>query len=254
LQCSSRFGMKTIDGITGYSFLHAKFRIWTNRLNLCLNLRPQWGHAWRGSCPHSILMCRRNEWYSWYTLQHLGHTNKLLSCCAVSVMCAVWFWLDKMGAKAPISVPHLYFPSSSTETAKKKDVSTILSSVTWHFQDVKSIKIVFIWVEVITVVTMKNTVFFLTCNSVWFRVRTTVWMNKTPTCAGLLLGVHLYSEDAYVPWNFGLLQTTECHNPEECTLSTLQFRCSFILCMNILLTDLTHSRGTSRLHVKLCSW
>jgi hypothetical protein len=140
--------------LSDYSLLHARFRIWTNRLNLCLNLRPQWGHAWRGSCPHSILMCRRNEWYSWYTLQHLGHTNKLLFCCVVvSVLCALWFWLDKMEAKAPISVPCLYFPSSSTETVKKY-VSTILASVTWHFQDVKSIKIVFISVEVIWLVTL----------------------------------------------------------------------------------------------------
>lgn len=106
---------------SGYSFLHAKFRIWTKRLNLCLNLRPQLVHAWRGSWPHSTLMCRRNEWYSWYILQHLGHTNKLLSCCVVvSVLCALSFWclLDKMEVKTP--APRLYSPSSSTETVKKK--------------------------------------------------------------------------------------------------------------------------------------
>lgn len=118
----------------GYSFLHIKFRIWTKRLNLCLNLRPQLGHAWRGSWPHSTLMCRHNESYSWYILQHLGHTNKLLSCCVVSVPCALWFWclLDKMEAKTPTSVPRLYSPSNSTETATKITVSTLLARVTYN--------------------------------------------------------------------------------------------------------------------------
>jgi hypothetical protein len=114
---------------TVYSFLHAKFRIWTNRLNLCLNLRPQYGHAWRGSLPHSTLMWRRNEWYSWYTLQHLGHTNKLLSCCAlVSIPSTLWFLylLGEIGDKTATSLLDVYSLSNSAETVKN-NVSTIMS-------------------------------------------------------------------------------------------------------------------------------
>jgi hypothetical protein len=73
-------------------------------------------------------------------LQHLGHINKLLSCCVVSLLCALSFWclLDKTEGKTPTSVPPLYSPSNSTETVKKINVNTIMDSVTYEISGVSN--------------------------------------------------------------------------------------------------------------------
>lgn len=119
---------------SGHSFLHAQFRKWAKRLNLCLNLRPQLGHAWRGSWPHSTRMWRRNEWYSWYTLPHLGHANKLFFRGTASMANTCWFWcfLVEWGNKTVKSLPDVL--SVSAETGKDT-VSTMLTIwITSNFQ------------------------------------------------------------------------------------------------------------------------
>lgn len=101
-----------------YSFLHAQFRIWAKRLNLCLNLRPQLGHACRGSWPHSTRIWRRNEWYSRYTLLHLGHVKKPSSCVTASTVSSGWFWcfLVEQGNRTVMLLPDVY--STSAERVK----------------------------------------------------------------------------------------------------------------------------------------
>jgi len=103
---------------SAYSFLHAQFRIWAKRLNLCLNLRPQLGHACRGSWPHSTRIWRRNEWYSRYTLLHLGHAKKPSSCVTASTVSSGWFWcfLVEQGNRTVMLLPAVY--STSAERVK----------------------------------------------------------------------------------------------------------------------------------------
>lgn len=97
-----------------YSFLHAQFRKWAKRLNLCLNLRPQLGHAWRGSWPHSTRKWRCNEWYSWYTLPHLGHANKPFFCVTASIVSTGWFrrLLVEYGNRTVMFLLDVYSPSA----------------------------------------------------------------------------------------------------------------------------------------------
>ena len=46
-----------------------------NRLPLSLARCGQYGQQNCGSLPHSYLIWRSNDFFQWYTLQHLGHGN-----------------------------------------------------------------------------------------------------------------------------------------------------------------------------------
>jgi hypothetical protein len=113
-----------------YSFLHAQFRKWAKRLNLCLNLRPQLGHAWRGSWPHSTRTWRRNEWYSRYTLLHLGHAKKPSSCVTASTVSSGWFWcfLVELGNRTVMLLPDVYTISAErVKNTVNKSVDRVVS-------------------------------------------------------------------------------------------------------------------------------